>query len=137
MQMYVFFRKFENQKFPSMKKLLITLLVLLGFGAVAVISCPDRQDHKDAIMEVVSGAINDELQTSDKDSQEISAFFGSLGSSVAGYLLDNRLTVKNYFVFSIGELKDLEGVEQKVSVGVFGHVFTGGKEQLKKAIKGQ
>jgi len=136
-QMYVFFRKFENQKFPSMKKLLITLLVLLGFGAVAVISCPDRQDHKDAIMEVVSGAINDELQTSDKDSQEISAFFGSLGSSVAGYLLDNRLTVKNYFVFSIGELKDLEGVEQKVSVGVFGHVFTGGKEQLKKAIKGQ
>lgn len=137
MQMNVFFRKFENQKFPSMKKLLITLLVLLGFGAVAVISCPDRQDHKDAIMEVVSGAINDELQTSDKDLQEISAFFGSLGSSVAGYLLDNRLTVKNYFVFSIGELKDLEGVEQKVSVGVFGHVFTGGKEQLKKAIKGQ
>lgn len=137
MQMYVFFRKFENQKFPSMKKLLITLLVLLGFGAVAVISCPDRQDHKDAIMEVVSGAINDELQTSDKDSQEISAFFGSLGSSVAGYLLDNRLTVKNYFVFSVGELKDLESVDQKVSVGVFGHVFTGGKEQLKKAIKGQ
>ena len=135
--MYVFFRKFENQKFPTMKKLLITLLVLLGLGAVAVISCPDRQDHKDAIMEVVSGAINDELQTSDKDSQEISAFFGSIGSSVAGYLLDNRLTVKNYFVFSVGELKDLEGVDQKVSVGVFGHVFTGGKEQLKKAIKGQ
>ena len=120
-----------------MKKLLITLLILLGLGAVAVISCPDRQDHKDAIMEVVSGAINDELQTSDKDSQEISVFFGSIGSSVAGYLLDNRLTVKNYFVFSVGELKDLDGVDQKVSVGVFGHVFTGGKEQLKKAINGK
>lgn len=135
--MYVFFRKFENQKYPTMKKLLITLLVLFGLCAVAVISCPDRQDHKDAIMEVVSSAINDELQTSDKDAQELSAFFGSIGSSVAGYLLDNRLTVKNYFVFSVGELKDLEGVDQKVSVGVFGHVFTGGKEQLKKAIKGQ
>lgn len=123
-----------------MKKSLITLLILLGLGAVAVISCPDRQDHKDAIMEVVSGAINDELQTSDKDSQEISAFFGSIGSigsSVAGYLLDNRLTVKNYFVFSVGELKDLDGVDQKVSVGVFGHVFTGGKEQLKNAINGK
>ena len=66
-----------------MKKSLITLLILLGLGAVAVISCPDRQDHKDAIMEVVSGAINDELQTSDKDSQEISAFFGSIGSAFA------------------------------------------------------
>lgn len=120
-----------------MKKVLIALLILLGVGAVAVVSCPDRQDHKDAIMEVVSGAISDELQTTDKDSQGISAFLGSLGSNVAGYLLDNRLTVKNYFVFSVGELKDLDGVDQKVSVGVFGHVFTGGKEQLKKAIKGQ
>ena len=120
-----------------MKKLIISLLVILGICAVAVISCPDRQDHKDAIMEVVSGAINDELQTSDKDSQEISAFFGSIGSSVAGYLLDNRLTVKNYFVFSVGELKDLDGAGHKVSVGVFGHVFTGGKEQLKNAIDGK
>lgn len=72
-----------------MKKILITLLILLGAGAVA------------------------------------------------GYLLDNRLTVKNYFVFSIGELKDLEGVDQKVSFGLFGHVFTGNKEQLKKAINGK
>ena len=69
-----------------MKKLLITLLVILGVGAVAVISCPDRQDHKDAIMEVVSGAINDELQTSDEEAQGLSAFFGSLGSSVAGLI---------------------------------------------------
>ena len=120
-----------------MKKIIITVLVLIGFGGVAVISCPDRQDLKDAIMEVVNGAINDELQTSDKDAQELSAFFGSIGSSVAGYLLDNRLAVKNYFVCSIGELKDLDGVNQKVSVGVFGHVFTGGKEQLKKAINGK
>lgn len=120
-----------------MKKLLITLLVLLGLGAVAVVSCPDRQDHKDAIMEVVSDAISDELQTTDKDSQGISAFLGSLGSNVAGYLLENRLTVKNYFVFSVGELKDLDGADQKVSVGVFGHVFTGGKEQIKNAINGK
>ena len=120
-----------------MKKSLLTLLILLGLGAVAVVSCPDRQDHKDAIMEVVNGAINDGLQTSDKEANELSAFFGSIGSSVAGYLLDNRLTVKNYFVCSVGEIKDLDGVYQKVSVGVFGHVFTGDKEQLKDAIKGQ
>ena len=120
-----------------MKKVLIALLIILGLGGVAVISCPDRQDHKDAIMEVVSGAINDELQTSDKDVQELSAFFGSLGSGVAGFLLDKRLTVKNYFVFSVGVIKDLEGVDQKVSVGVFGHVFTGDKEQLKQAVKGK
>lgn len=120
-----------------MKKLIITLLILLGIGAVAVVTCPDRQAHKEAIMSLVNESINDELHTDDKDAQALSALFGSIGSSVAGYFLDNRLTVKNYFVFSVGELKDLEGVDQKVSVGVFGHVFTGGKEQLKKAIKGQ
>ena len=120
-----------------MKKLLITLLVLLGIGAVAVVSCPDRQDHKDAIMEVVSGAINDGLQTSDKESQGLSAILGSVGSSIAGQLLENRLTVKNYFVCSIGEIKDLDGEDQRVSVGVFGHVFTEDKEQLKEAISGK
>ena len=120
-----------------MKKILITLLVILGIGAVAVVTCPDRQTHKDAIMAVVNESINDGLGTTDPETQGLSAIFGSIGSSVAGYFIESRLTVKNYFVFSIGELKDLEGVEQKVSVGVFGHVFTGGKEQLKKAIKGQ
>ena len=120
-----------------MKKLIITLLIIIGLGAVAVVSCPDRQDHKDAIMEVINGAINDELQGSDAGEQALSALVGSIGSSVAGYLIDNRLTVKNYFVFSVGELNDIDGVDQKVSVGVFGHVFTGNKEQLKDAINGQ
>ena len=119
-----------------MKKILIILIVVVGLGAAAGGSGPDRQDHKDAIMAVVNGAINDGLQTQDKDVQGISAFLGSIGSSVAGYFLDNRLTVKNYFVLSVGELKDLDGVDQRVSVGVFGHVFTGDKEQLKKAING-
>ena len=120
-----------------MKKLIITLLVLLGIGAVAVVTCPDRQAHKDAIMSVVNGSINDELQTDDKDAQALSALFGSIGSSVAGYVIDNRLTVDNHFVYSTGTLKDFDGVDKQVSVGVFGHVFTFKKEDLKKALNGR
>ena len=130
-------RYWKNNYTCIMKKLLITLLILLGVGAVAVITCPDRQDHKDAIVKVIGDSISDELQGSNSDSQGISEIVGSIGSSVAGYLLDNRLTVKNYFVFSVGELKDFYGEEQRVSVGVFGHVFTGGKEEIKKAINGK
>ena len=59
------------------------------------------------------------------------------GKKIAEWNEEGLHTAENIVVFSIGELKDLEGVEQKVSVGVFGHIFTGGKEQLKKAIKGQ
>ena len=120
-----------------MKKLLISLLVLLGIGAVAVVTCPDRQAHKDAIMSVVNESINDELKTDDKETQGLSALFGSIGSSVAGYVIDNRLTVSNHFVYSTGVLKDFDGEDKQVSVGVFGHVFTFGKEDLNKALNGQ
>lgn len=118
-----------------MKKLVITLLVLLGIGAVAVVTCPDRQAHKDAIMEVVNASIHDEMNPTNSDEEGLSMLFGSIGSSVAGNFIDNRLTVKNYFVYSAGLLKDFDGVDKQVSVGVFGHVFTFGKEDLKKAIK--
>ena len=120
-----------------MKKLIITLLILLGIGAVAVVTCPDRQAHKEAIMSVVNESINDELHTDDKDAQALSALFGSIGSSVAGYVIDNRLIVDNHFVYSTGVQKDFDGVDKQVSVGVFGHVFTFGKEDLKKALNGQ
>ena len=120
-----------------MKKILITLLVILGIGAVAVVTCPDRQTHKDAIMAVVNESINDGLGTTDHETQGLSAIFGSIGSSVAGYFIESRLTVKNYFVFSIGKLKDLNGEDERVSVGVFGHVFTFDKEDLKKAVNGE
>ena len=120
-----------------MKKVLIALLVVLVIGAVAVVTCPDRQAHKDAIMAVVNESINDELGTPDPESQGLSAIFGSIGSSVAGYFIDNRLTVKNHFVFSTGELRDLDGENKRVSLGVFGHVFTFDKEDLKKAVNGE
>lgn len=118
-----------------MKKAFVKILLLIGIGALAMVSCPDYDDHKSAIMEVVSGAIKDELQTSDEN--VLGSIFGSIGTGVAGYLLDNRLTVKDYYVCSIGMIKDADGVDQRVSVGVFGHVFTGDKEQLKEAISGK
>ena len=59
---------------------------------------------------------------------------GSIGSSVAGFFLDSRLTVKNHFVYSTGAVKDLEGNDQTVSVGVFGHVFTFKKEDMEKVV---
>jgi hypothetical protein len=120
-----------------MKKILVTLLVLLVIGAVGVVSCPDRQAHKDAIMAVVNDSVNEELQTDVEIAQGLSALVSSIGSGIMGYVLDKRLTVKNYFVCSIGEIKDFDGVDQIVSLGIFGHVFTLGKEDLKQVMKGE
>ena len=117
-----------------MKKAVIAIIAVLIAGAVAVVTCPDKQAHKDAIMDVVNQRINEELHTDDQEYQGLSALFGSLGSGIASRIVDNRLVVKNHFLWSTGEFQDLDGNYNQVSVGVFGHIFTFNKEDLDKAI---
>ena len=117
-----------------MKKFLIFLLVVLGIGAVAVVTCPDKDAHKDAIQNVVKEALADEVNTTADNG--LSGILAGLGSSVSGWIIDKGLTVENHFVYSVGKFSD--GKEPKtVSVGVFGHVFTFSKEDLKNALSGQ
>ena len=118
-----------------MKKVITVLVLVALVCAVAVVTCPDKQAHQDAIMSVVNEKINDELQTEEADLQALSAWVGSLGSTLASSVVDNRLTVKNHFLWSSGEFKDLEGNSSRVSVGVFGHVFTFDREDLDRAIE--
>lgn len=118
-----------------MSKTLIAFIAVLIVGAVAaVVTCPDKQAHKDAIMDVVNQKINEELHTDNQEYQGLSALFGSLGSGIASRIVDNRLVVKNHFLWSTGELQDMDGNYNQVSVGVFGHIFTFNKEDLDKAI---
>lgn len=119
-----------------MKKAFTAIIAVLAIVAIAaVVTCPDKQKHKEAIMAVVSEKINEELQTDDEELLELSAVFGSLGSGIAGKIVDNRLRVKNHFLWSTGEIKDLKGEYQQISVGVFGHIFTFNKEDLDRAIE--
>ena len=117
-----------------MKKAIISLLVIIALACVAIVSCPDKQDHKDAIMAVVNEKINEELKTDDADLQGLSALFGSLGSGIASGIVENRLVVKNHFLWSTGEIQNLDGEYNQISVGVFGHIFTFNKEDMDKAI---
>lgn len=117
-----------------MKNALIALAAVLIVCAAAVMTCPDKQAHKDAIMDVVNEKINEELKTDDDEMQGLSALFGSIGSGIAGRIVDNRLIVKNHFLWSTGEFQDLDGAYKQISVGVFGHIFTFNKDDLDKAI---
>lgn len=122
-----------------MKTLFKALLALLIVGGVAVVTCPDKQAHKDAILTVVNENINDELSSKDNGNNVVSNLLGGLaaiGSHVSGRYLDNNLTVENHFIFSKGVLKNGKKSEV-VSIGVFGHVFTGGKENVRKRVSGK
>lgn len=115
-----------------MKKLLILLLSLIAVGVVAVVTCPDRQAHKDAVMSVVNEKINEEI-TPEKNGEGLAVLGAALGSSIIEYAFDKHLTVKNHFVYSEGFLVR-EGDSERLSVGVFGHVFTFSKEDLDKML---
>ena len=117
-----------------MKKVLIAITAVSIVCAAAVVTCPDKQAHKDAIMAVVNEKINEELKTDDAEWQGLSALFGSLGTGIAGGIIENRLVVKNHFLWSTGEIQNLDGEYDRISVGVFGHIFTFNKEDLDKAI---
>ena len=122
-----------------MKKFLVALVILLAAALAAVVTRPDKEAHMDQIKSVISNAVSDEVQGDSENEtvKGLSSVIGSIGSGVAGFVLDSRLTVDNYYVCSVGKVKDLKGEQHTVSVGAFGHVFTFGKENLKKAIKGE
>lgn len=117
------------------KSIVIILVVLLALAGIAVVTCPDRQAHKDAIMSVINDKINESVSEDSSEGDDgIALIASSIGSGIAGYVLDNRLSVKNRFVYSTGEIKKLDGTAETISVGVFGHVFTFSKEDLDDAM---
>ena len=120
-----------------MKKVFIAIVVLLAVAGIAVLTCPDKAAHKEAIMSVINEKINESVGKDTAEGDEgIAVFASSLCSGIIGYVLDNRLSVKNHFVFSTGEIRHLDGETERLSIGVFGHVFTFSKEDLDKALEG-
>ena len=118
-----------------MKKILV-LILFIGIALVAVITCPQKDSHKDALMKLINVALDTELYDKAKTEEEMGfAMLGSvIGSGIAEIIIDKKLLVDNYFVCSTGRII-LEGEEKIVSVGFFNHVFTMSEEQMKEELK--
>lgn len=96
-----------------------------------VFTCPNKQDHEEAITYVVSSLINEKI---DEDETDALALFGSLYlTKFVEQFLESRLRVNNYFLFSVGEV-NYKGKTQNVSFGILNHVYTIDKEDIKKKI---
>ena len=112
------------------RKSIIVLLCMAAFIVVAIITCPDRQAHKDAIVVMINEAVAERSNLGEED-----AGWALLGQSIVQeateWALDGGLKVKNHFVCSIG--KFYTGSEEKmISFGIFGHVFTFGRKALRE-----
>ena len=113
-----------------------SFIVVIAIIMVSVMTCPQKEAHKDALMKLVDSALDSELyKHANTDEEKGFAMIGSLlGSGIARIFLDKKLLIDNYFVFSVGRIV-FEGEEKIVSVGLFNHVFTEDEKALKERLK--
>ena len=124
-----------------MKKLLF-LVLLAALVVGAVVTCPDKKAHKEALAdtfaEYASYKIDENKDNglSDVLNEGLNALRKVGGDKVVEATLSQFLEVDNYYVLSIGRLK--QGSEKKlISIGLFGHVFTPTSSMIDNALKGQ
>ena len=82
------------------KKIIILVCIIALFG-VAVLTCPDRQSHNDAIINMVNEVIKEQSNTTEEDA-EWAVLGMSIAQSVSDWVLEGGLTVNNHFFFSVG-----------------------------------
>ena len=111
-----------------MKKLLAVIIVLL-VAILMVLTVPDKQKHKDAMMEAVNEYVEEE--SVDRMGDNILAKLGkSVVVKTVETVLNSKLKVNNYYLFNTTYVR-MKGEEQMLSLGLFGHVFTFDKEMLR------
>jgi len=131
----------EEPKKSGCTPWLITALILVILFATMVFTCPDRQDHEAAIQEVTKAWVDDKVDDNLGSITGVGGVFGDLINKAIKQLtgigtdkvISKYLDVKNYVVCSVGRMSIGNSEEKMVSLGVFGHVFTFGKEDIEKA----
>lgn len=114
---------------------IVSVVVVL---ALLVFTCPDTQDHKDALSDVITATVNEEVQqTTDSIHDDLlGKAFQAISKAFTGKVIDaavdNLITVDNYFFFSVGKVH-YANQDKVVSVGALKHIFTTDKNTLKKA----
>ena len=120
---------------------LVAALILAILFATMVFTCPDRADHEAAIQEVTKAWVDDKVDDNLGAITGVGGVFGDLLNKALKQLtgvgtdkiVSKYLDVKNYVVCSVGTVNVGQDEAKMVSLGVFGHVFTFGKEDIEKA----
>ena len=130
-----------------MNKKIIAAIILLAIILVAVVTCPGKQAHQDAVIAEMNSAVKYALNDNDSTEQEKSDLekgFAALGTmfvqKALEATLESNLELNNYFLFSTSSI-ETGNEKQTLSIGFLGHVFTTFdrddiKEKLDEAIGG-
>lgn len=114
-----------------MKAFFYTLLIIVILSATCVVTCPDKEAHTDALMEVLTDVVEEEMGD-EMNENVLSMTISSMALGLGKMVVKNTMDVDNYFLFSVGKVG-----ENTISVGVMNHVFTISKEELLKKMEVQ
>lgn len=117
--------QYTTQNIFIMKKGFYVIIAIVLVLLACVVTCPDKQKHTDAINEVVSNVLKDNM---DSDN-EFAAFGAMLGNQLIKMMITEMLEVDNYFVCSVGHI-EYKGEKKIVSFGIMNHIFTIDEERL-------
>lgn len=117
-----------------MKKWFV-LAIIVGLGFLMWATCPDKKDHQEAIKAVVINVVDEEISKLPSVVDDVAELVGlPLARTLLNVVMNNKLKVKNYYLFSIGEVT-YKGETRMVSLGILGHVFTFDEDDLREAVK--
>lgn len=110
----------------------VSFVALTVLVVTMVATCPTAVNHKVVLREATYGAIQDKLNAT--VGSELGGLLmdmaqqSSIGS-ISTFSFDRIITVDNYYLFSVGRIV-LPGNSHIVSIGIFGHVFAPGKDEI-------
>lgn len=116
-----------------MKKLLFLVVVLL-VGVIAMMTRPDKQAHKEAMMKAVKEYVDEEAANKGLGDNGLTRLGKNIVNKAIETALNSKLKVDDYYLFNTTHVK--MGDEQKMlSVGLFGKVITFDKDMLREALE--
>lgn len=111
--------------------------ISIAVAAIAVIvlalSCPDKQAHAETLNDAIMTALTEKVNKDSTMNNGSGLIAQGLASSIVPKVLNSKLNVDNYILFSVGKLTD-EGKTNIVSFGILGHVFPVGLSDSEKAL---
>lgn len=115
-----------------MKKYLLIIIVLL-VAVLMVLTVPDKAKHKEAMMEAINEYVEEEAV--DKLGDTVLARLGKgVIVKTIETALNSKLKIENYYLFNKTYVR-LDGEDQMLSLGMFGHVFTFDKEMIREKLE--
>ena len=115
-----------------MKKLLV-ILILLMVAVIMILTRPDKDQHKEAMLRAIEEYVEEEAvdRLGDNVLAKISK---GVVVKTAETALNSKLKEHNYFIFNTTSVR-LKGKDNTLSLGLFGKVITFDKEMIRDKLE--